>query len=145
LKKAIDKLKKFGASNSRPDYMQLEKLMTQQVQKTPSSTLPVKLGDRIILLDHEEIIYLKAEDKYTCIYLENGKKHLSSQSLGKLESTLPAIFIRVHRSYIINKKHIMEVRKYFKGKLILTMKDKDRTAITTGEKYSADVKVILGL
>ena len=54
-------------------------------------------------------------------------------------------FIRVHRSYIINRRLIKEIRKFFKGKLILILADNSDTAITTGETYSKKVKELLGI
>ena len=142
---AIEKLKKMGNQQKQVDFQKLETLLHQHQSKITPVSLPVKKGDKIILLDFEEIIYLKAEDKYVRIFTKNGKDHLCEKSLSKLEQKLPNIFIRVHRSFMVNRNHISEVRKYFKGKLILHLKDKEQTTITTGEKYSASVKSMLGI
>lgn len=75
----------------------------------------------------------------------NGKSYLSDGSLGKLENSLPNYFIRVHRSFMINQNYIREVRKFFKGKLILVLNDVQETAITTGETYSGKVRQLLGI
>jgi len=74
-----------------------------------------------------------------------SKSYLSDGSLGKLEATLPNYFMRVHRSYIVNQNYLKEVRKFFKGKLILVLNDAKETTITTGETYSKTIKKILGL
>ncbi len=79
------------------------------------------------------------------MYTNTGKSYLSDGSLGKLADRLPNYFIRVHRSFIINQNYIREVRKFFKGKLILVLNDTKETAITTGETYSGKVRQLLGL
>jgi len=142
---AMDKLKKMGTQQKSVDFQNLEKLLQQHQSKITPISLPIKKGDKIILLDHEDIIYLKAEDKYVRIFTKNGKDHLSEKSMIKLEEKLPDIFIRVHRSFMVNRNYIAEVRKYFKGKLILQLRDKEQTTITTGEKYSSHVKAMLGI
>jgi len=103
------------------------------------------LGDRILLIDYEDITHLKAEEKYIRVFTNNGKSYLSDGSLGKLSERLPDYFIRVHRSAIINQNFIKEVRKFFKGKLILVLNDRKETAITTGETYSSKIRKLLGL
>jgi len=51
--------------------------------------------------------------------------------------------MRVHRSYIVNKEMIGEVQKFFKGKFVLTLRDEQRTSITTGGTYSEKVSQLL--
>ena len=55
------------------------------------------------ILTYREIINLEASESYTMIYLENGKKLLSSKNIKVYEEKLnPAIFFRTHKSHIIN-------------------------------------------
>ena len=143
--KAIEKLEKFGKETPQNDFRDLEKLFQKLQPKQQSFAIPIKIGDRILLIDYEDITHFQAEDKYTRVITKNGKKHLSDTSLSQLEKDLPDQFLRVHRSYIINKTAIHEIRKYFKGKLILTLGDKEKTAVTTGETYSKKVKRALGI
>jgi len=61
----------------------------------------------------EEVIYCKAQDNYTEFVLKS-KKVLTSKSLKTYEDKLSnSGFIRIHRSFLVNVKH---VDKYFKGK-----------------------------
>ncbi len=144
-KKAIEKLRKFGQQKNPIDYKKLETLLAEKTKKTISTSLPIKMKDRILLIEHTDICFLKAEDKYVQIFTESGQSYLSDQSLGHFEKNLPDPFIRVHRSYIVNRSCIGEIRKYFRGKLILIMKDKGQTSIKTGGTYSAEVKGVLGV
>jgi len=145
LGKAIKKLRNFGPQSPLPNYKQLESEINTKPNKQAAFALPIKIGDRIRLFDFDDLVYLKAEDKYVRIFLKNGETKLSERSLGKLEEQLPDSFIRIHRSYIVNRKFILEIQKYFKGNLILTMNDNARTNLKTGNKYVIGLKSILGL
>lgn len=74
-------------------------------------TLPQQDGFQI--LNVSEILYCKADDNYTEIYLLN-KKILVSKTLKYFEDALLEFpFARVHKSFLVN---VNEVVKYRKGK-----------------------------
>ena len=59
------------------------------------------------ITDFKEIIYCKAEGNYTRIYFQN-KCILVSKVLKYFESVLPSdIFLRIHKTYIININFIL--------------------------------------
>ncbi|MFS4455855.1 LytR/AlgR family response regulator transcription factor [Maribacter sp. 2304DJ31-5] len=74
-------------------------------------TLPQQDGFQV--LNVADILYCKADDNYTEIYLEN-KKILVSKTLKYFEEALSDFpFARVHKSYLVN---VSEVVKYRRGK-----------------------------
>ncbi len=74
-------------------------------------TLPQQDGFQVLSVS--EILYCKADDNYTEIYLEN-KKFLVSKTLKYFEEALSGFpFARIHKSYLVN---VNEVVKYKKGK-----------------------------
>jgi len=74
-------------------------------------TLPQQDGFQV--LDVNDILYCKADDNYTEIFLEN-KKILVSKTLKYFEEALAEFaFARIHKSYLVN---VNEVVKYKKGK-----------------------------
>ena len=74
-------------------------------------TLPQQDGFQI--LNVSEILYCKADDNYTEIYLLN-KKILVSKTLKYFEDALAEFpFARVHKSFLVN---VNEVVKYRRGK-----------------------------
>lgn len=143
--KAIQKLEKFGQRSTTLDYSKLEQLVKELKPTKETTTFPVKVGDKIILIDFQNIAYFQAEDKYVRVYDKKGKSYLGDWSLGQLVEELPSNFLRVHRSYVVNKEMIGEIRKFFKGKFILTLKDEQRTSITTGGTYTDKIKKLLKL
>jgi len=75
-------------------------------------TIPQQDGFEI--LDTADILYCKADDNYTEIYLNNNKKKLVSKTLKYFEEALTdSGFARIHKSYLVN---VNEVIKYKKGK-----------------------------
>ena len=75
-------------------------------------TIPQQHGFEV--LHTADIMYCKAADNYTEIYLRNNKRKVVSKTLKYFEEALlDSNFIRVHKSYLIN---VTEVVKYIKGK-----------------------------
>ncbi|MFT3980043.1 MAG: LytTR family DNA-binding domain-containing protein [Ferruginibacter sp.] len=59
-----------------------------------------------------DIIYCEAENTYTNIHFSNNKKILASRQLLDYEVMLQDFqFFRIHKSYLINMKHIKEYQK----------------------------------
>ncbi|MEC5156622.1 LytR/AlgR family response regulator transcription factor [Chryseobacterium sp. MP_3.2] len=68
--------------------------------------------DKIELVRMDDIIFCKAEGKYTDFFLVNDKKILSSRNLGEYASMMdPNYFFRIHHSYVVNIKHITKISK----------------------------------
>lgn len=75
-------------------------------------TIPQLDGFEVI--DTSDILYCKADDNYTEIYLNNNKKKVVSKTLKYFEEALNnSSFARVHKSYLVN---VNKVVKYLKGK-----------------------------
>ncbi|NRB60753.1 MAG: response regulator transcription factor [Winogradskyella sp.] len=75
-------------------------------------TIPQQDGFEVI--DTSDILFCKADDNYTEIYLNTNRKKLVSKTLKYIEESLKdANFARVHKSYLVN---VDEVVKYVKGK-----------------------------
>lgn len=142
---SIEKLKKFGKVNTGVDISNLKEIIEQFHTPKKATALPIKTGEKIILLRFEKIAYLEANDKYVNVFMEDGQKYLTDQTLTALEEKLPSQFLRVQKSYIINKDKIKEVHKHFNGRFVLTMDDKERNRITSGLTYNEAVKMALGL
>lgn len=68
--------------------------------------------EKIELIPMTEIIFCKADGKYTVFVLSNGNKIMSSRNLGEYSAILDnSYFFRIHNSYIINLRHISKILK----------------------------------
>lgn len=93
----------------------------------------VKSDYRILRIPIADIKYIESMSEYVRIYVEGYTKPIISLiSMKKIEEYLPsASFMRVHRSYIVNLKKIMEVsrmRIVYNGDIFVPIGDmyKDR-------------------
>lgn len=72
-----------------------------------SNRVAVPSRDGLVLLRHEDILYLEASDSYTVVHGRDGKRTVSSKHIRVFENNLdPRKFFRVHKSYIINLEHL---------------------------------------
>lgn len=145
LRQTIEKLKQFGKLDISLDVAGLQEMIRQFQAPKKATALPIKTGDRIILLRFENIAYLEAHDKYVFVFTQDGQKHLTDQSLTSLVEKLPQQFYRIQKSYIINKDRIKEMHKHFNGRYLFVMDDKAQTHLTSGRTYHEEVKKEFGL
>jgi len=97
---------------SKEEALHEEVLVPKTNLVTGKITIPQQDGFEII--DMKDILYCKADDNYTEIYLNNNKKKLVSKTLKYFEDILNNDgFARVHKSYLVN---VNEIVKYVKGK-----------------------------
>jgi DNA-binding LytR/AlgR family response regulator len=87
------------------------------VEETGHAELMIKDGRAIVRLSCSSIVWLEADGNYTTIYLRENKRRVTRTSLTELTEQLPADqFIRIHKSYLVNKNFIRELRS---GSLIM--------------------------
>jgi two-component system LytT family response regulator len=83
--------------------------------------LVVKVQDRIILLNVDEVDWLEAAGNYVCVHV-GRQSHIVRDTLVQFESRLdPRRFTRIHRSAMVNLDRIRELRPHWHGdyKIIL--------------------------
>ena len=114
-------LKPFGLQ----DFMRAANRLQERLVSPPSLTSPLspltsenddviflKTDYRIVKVTISDIRYVEAMSEYLKVWLEGEAKPLITLlSMKKMEERLPATFMRIHRSYIINLDKIQEVNK----------------------------------
>jgi two-component system LytT family response regulator len=105
---AVGKIKKLKDTDKplgiNEDMIELIKSVINKQLDYEKTSIPTK--DGLVIVSNKEIIYLEASESYTTIYLEGGKKYLSSKNIKVFEENLNKnIFYRTHKSYIINFAH----------------------------------------
>lgn len=131
----IDKIERMLPSFPQIDLHRLTELSKALNPPKKAFAIPINIGSKIIFVHCENITYCCAQDGYVSLMTDEGKEYICSLALKQLEELLPNEFIRVQKSYIIHKQKIEEIQKYFNNRLILKMKDKNHTQITTGTSY----------
>ena len=82
-----------------------------------------------LILNADEVDWIEADDYYAAIHARNGR-HLVRESLTSLEQRLNRkMFLRVHRSAIVNLDRICEIRRE-KTETLLILKDGIRIPVS---------------
>ncbi|MEI4771262.1 LytTR family DNA-binding domain-containing protein [Psychrobacillus sp. FJAT-51614] len=106
------------------------------------SVITIKTPDGWVPIPFSEVLYLEARDRKTYIVT----KHLSgthASSLQDFEYRLPReMFIRCHRSYIVNVHHIKEIYPDTHSTFVLAMDNEEK--ISVSQSYSSYFRKLLG-
>lgn len=65
----------------------------------------------LVLLDQKQILYFKSDLRYVEICLVKGENPRMITKLDAVEIQVSNLFIRVHKSYLVNTKHILSLDK----------------------------------
>ena len=119
--RVIQKIKDSIREKQAAMNTQLQKLEKILMQHSVSENkIGIGSADKIVFVSIPEILYCEAQGAYTNIYLHDGKKILSSKSLGEFESQLNSHgFFRIHHSYLINLNRIKEFQRYEGGYVMM--------------------------
>jgi two-component system LytT family response regulator len=142
LERTMEKISKLNQSNHKP-FQDQEKFQAIIDSLTPPKTinsLTVNVGDRILLIKLEQVVFFQAEDKLTNVVITSGSTYIVTHSLSQLQEKLPDYFMRVSRSFILNENEVHEIRKGFNGKLVFEMKHGAQPKITSGTAYTSLIK-----
>lgn len=95
-------------------------LAFQQIKK---QYLTIKIKGRSVPLELANIVYLKAKGPYSEIQITTGNIYLTAQTLKTLAPKLNDYFIRVHKSFIVNRNFITEFnqKELFLNKLCIPL------------------------
>ena len=78
-----------------------------------AETLFVKSDYKVVRINIDSINYIESMSEYIRIYTDEREKPVTTlYSLQRLEARLPAHFMRVHRSYIVNMQKIKEISRF---------------------------------
>lgn len=109
-------------------------IQTPATAQTPVERLAIKQGNKIKLVNTKEITHIKAAGTYTEVYTSQ-QKYLSNYSISNLTQKLDnELFIRIHRSTIVNLHYISELEPYYNGEYIVFMKDGSKHKLSRSYK-----------
>ncbi len=140
IEQTIEKLMFLKQHTDRQQLLDLIKDVTAQSAGNRITTIPVKLGDRMLILNVEDISYFQAEEKFVTIHSISGKRFVSDYSLKDLEDKLFGDFIRIQRALLINKSLVKEIIKHTNSRYKIRMKDLNQSLLISGRNYVDQIK-----
>ncbi|NNK81067.1 MAG: response regulator transcription factor [Flavobacteriales bacterium] len=102
LETCVNKLQRRHENGSAANTIKTEDILRiSNLRDMDKTTIPT--SDGFVMVNSSEIVRLEASESYTKIFLANGDKHLSSKNIRVFEKGLnPQIFLRTHKSHIVN-------------------------------------------
>ena len=125
---AVDRVRRRLASEReavKPSNGDLDRLLQLLAQRTEHrEQLAVKIGDRFLLIQADEVVHASVEDDVITVVTNSLSGTSNYRTLDELQARLdPGVFWRVHRSHLVNINKIREIVPWFSRNYILKMKD----------------------
>ena len=98
--------------------------------------LLVRADRKNVQIRMDEILYVESLSDYIKVHTRS-EIYITKEKISAIEKLLPTAFIRIHRSYIINRDHIQS----FNRESI----EIEGTRLTIGRKYKKDTLLTLGV
>jgi len=131
-----------GVNNA--DLEKIIQLVTERQSRR--ERLAIKVGERFLLVQAEEIIYASLADEGITVVTSQYAGTSNYRTLDELHERLdPTVFWRVHRSHLVNINKIKEIVPWFSRNYILRMKDEKSTEIPVSRTQTRRLREYLKL
>jgi two-component system, LytTR family, response regulator LytT len=126
---------------------QLERIVKMMAgRQVRREQVALKVGERFMLVQAEEIIYASLADESINIVTGQVSGTSNYRTLDDLQARLdPEVFWRVHRSHLVNINKIKEIVPWFSRNYILRMKDPKGTEIPVSRAQTKRLREYLKL
>jgi two-component system LytT family response regulator len=124
-REAVERVRERLAS--RQDPVLSERLAALIETYSPSrpnrGRIAIKTGGKVMFVNMADIDWIEAADNYACVHCA-GTTHVLRETMNSLESKLDrGLFVRIHRSIIVNIDRISEMQPWFRGDYLVILKD----------------------
>jgi len=148
LEKAVERARqRVVPTKDAPLDGQIERIVQLMSERqSKRERVAVKVGDRFLLVQAEEIIYASLTDDSINIVTSQLAGTSNFRTLDELQARLdPSIFWRVHRSHLVNINKVKEIVPWFSRNYILRMKDAKATEIPVSRAQTKRLREYLRL
>lgn len=131
------------AANRALEIYNLKKQASKSIVQTTVTAEPenaqitIKADKKTILLQLDEIQYLESLGNYVKVW-RNSDFLLTQRTMSSFEEQLPANFVRIHKSYILNKKFV----HYIEGNTVYL---KNKQELPIGKNFRPIIKQLLDM
>lgn len=143
IQKSIEKLDSLKRHSDKQELLRIIESYISHTPKKEITSIPVKLGDQMLFVRIEDVVYFSAEEKYVTIFTKDGKTYLCDFPLKSLEEKLGKAFLRIHRSLLVNVGRIKEINKHFGRRYLIKMEDTNQSKLLSGRGYCEHVKRLM--
>lgn len=139
LAKAVQKYQSgFQRSQMNVNFAEIRNLFLGKAEKTTRTRFTIKVGNRLKVIDIEDVECFYSENKGTYIHTFDNRSFLIDSTLETLEHELNAEkFFRISRKFIVPMKSVKEIILYSNSRLRLMLPSyKEDEVIVSREKVS---------
>ncbi|MET0645675.1 MAG: LytTR family DNA-binding domain-containing protein [Pyrinomonadaceae bacterium] len=137
-----------GSLTARTQFQSLISRLVREFAPPPrraADRICSRVGDRIVFIEPDEVTHFYSKDRLT-FAATGSKQYVVDYTIAELEERLaPRGFLRVHRATLLNLSHVGELHRWFGGRMIVRLKDKERTELTVARDQVKTLKERLGL
>lgn len=105
-----------------------KKQKLESISRTTALNNKIKIATsgNIILADVSDIVNIEADGRYAKVFFANGTNSFISKNIGEFEKELEPykLFFRIHRSNLINVKHVKQIIRQDGGYVQLSNEQK---------------------
>lgn len=103
--------------------------------------ISIRTDGKIVLLKLSDVQYIKAAGNYIEIHT-NLHKYMIRDTMSKMQNRLPdSIFVRIHRSVIINTDYIAEIMTWYNGELKVMLTN--GAGLIVSRNYRSNIEALL--
>jgi DNA-binding LytR/AlgR family response regulator len=73
--------------------------------------IKASIGNAVRLIPVEQVAYLRSDEKYTLVVWEGGEALIRKPIRELIDELDPEVFVQVHRSVIVNLRHVAQVTR----------------------------------
>ena len=115
----LDDLRVAFNSGGKAAYPDISRLL-DRIAPVMGKTILVHHKDKIIPVDHADVAFFYYGQGYITIKLLNGTSYSLNQGIDEVEQTTdPRVFYRANRQFLINRRAIRDIEKFFARKLVI--------------------------
>lgn len=96
-----------------------------ELEMSPSiaTRFVVRRNDKLTLLKADEVDWIEGASNYVNLHVKNQEYRLRVSIRSLMERLDPALFVRIHKSTIVNIDRIREVQPWFSGDYVVILHD----------------------
>jgi len=95
-----------------------------------ATRIAIKENGRILFIAPDGVLMVRAQGNYVLLQCESGSFLLHESMSAMAEKLEPYGFVRIHRSALVNRSCVEEIRPYMKGLWRLRLRDGKEFTVT---------------
>jgi two-component system, LytTR family, response regulator len=142
---SLDRIREQISSEDKDLYLAQMVTIAKTIieKKTFADHLALKTEGKIRLQTVTEIQWIESEGNYLNIHLAN-EKFIIRETMTNFSTKLdPAVFLRIHRTVLVNVNHIKELKLWFNDEYVVILKN--GTQLPVGRTYKQSLHLFFHL